>query len=83
MKTVWKYKLTPERGTPVCKFAAPYNGKILMVGAQEDSIYAWIEIDTDNDYLHHNYEVYIYGTGHEISNYDYEFIEHLNSFFYV
>jgi hypothetical protein len=59
MKTIWKYKLHEHT-----ELYLPRGAKVLSVGAQNDLIYLWAEVDSLADLVARRFVVY--GTGMRI-----------------
>lgn len=62
MKVIWKFGLTPERGSDRCMLPLPCDREVLSVGSQDGGVVIWAAVDPDDS----RYEVaqfVIAGTG--------------------
>ena len=59
MITIYKYKITAT----ICSIKVPADSTILHVNNQNDEIYVWIDVDTDEKKME-TLIFKIYGTGH-------------------
>jgi hypothetical protein len=66
MKTIWKFKLTPEVNT----LLMPSGARILNVNTQveggEENVFLWAEVDVSKDTIKEPRSFDIYGTDHQI-----------------
>lgn len=49
MKTIWKYKLTPELGSSVVELFLPLGALPLHVGNQSDVLTMWAMVDPNEE----------------------------------
>ena len=65
MKTVFRYKIESANSLRVSTISAPKGSKFLYAGNQHEEICVWAEVDTDNEMVDYQFE--IFGTGEEIN----------------
>jgi len=65
-KTIWKFQLQPQPGTPIAKVQMPQDAVILTAAAQGDSICVWAETNQLNQGNAKDVFFEVYGTGHDM-----------------
>lgn len=66
MRAVYKYNLVDKNFSYICTISAPKGAEFLYVGNQHEEICVWAEVDTDNEMVDYQFE--IFATGEEIKN---------------
>lgn len=64
MKTVYKYNLANKNFSNICTISAPEGAEFLYAGNQHEEMCVWAEVDTNNEMVDYQFE--IFGTGEEI-----------------
>ena len=64
MKTIYKYSIE-SMGTKIINL--PVGSKLRKLGVQNNELFAWIELDLDENVMEDRYFTY-FGTGHSIPN---------------